>query len=156
MRKRIFSSDELNKMFKMYLDENLSQQKIADEFKCSRKVIKRVLKENDISIRSKTHTYKADYRVFKEIDSEEKAYWLGFIAADGTIYVREENASVKINLSRIDRDHLVKFREFMKSNVKIKDHIQTEGFSNNSKMSEIVFNSKEMAQDLIEIGRAHV
>jgi intein-encoded DNA endonuclease-like protein len=150
MRKRIFSSDELDKLFKMYLDENLSQQKIADEFKCSRKVIKRVLKENDISIRNKTHTYKADYRAFKEIDSEEKAYWLGFIAADGNIYIREKNASVKISLSRIDRDHLVKFREFMKSNVKIRDYIQTEGFSNNSEMSEIVFNSKEMAQDFID------
>lgn len=45
MRKITFSSDELDKIFKMYLDENLSQQKIADKFKCSRSVIKRVLKE---------------------------------------------------------------------------------------------------------------
>lgn len=150
MRKRVFSEDELNKMFKMYLDDNCSQQRVAEEFNCSRSVIKRVLKENEIDIRSKTHTYRANYRTFKKIDSEEKAYWLGFIAADGTVFVRENNASVIINLSRVDKGHLEKFKSFMESDVNILDHIQTEGFSNNSKMSKIVFNSKEMVGDLID------
>ncbi len=32
-----------------------------------------------------THKYKFDTRYFSTIDTEEKAYWLGFIAADGSI-----------------------------------------------------------------------
>lgn len=40
----------------------------------------------------------------------------------------------------------------MNSNVKIVDHIQTAGFSNNTEMSKITFNSIKMAQDLNRVG----
>lgn len=40
----------------------------------------------------------------------------------------------------------------MNSNVKIIDHIQNQGFSNNSEMSKIVFNSISMARDFIKAG----
>ena len=40
----------------------------------------------------------------------------------------------------------------MESNVPIVDHIQTKGFSNNTPMSKIVFNSKKMSNDLSNKG----
>ena len=40
----------------------------------------------------------------------------------------------------------------MNSNVNIIDHIQNKGFSNNSEMSKITFNSLSMAQDFIACG----
>ena len=36
------------------------------------------------------HNLNKDY--FKNIDNEEKAYWLGFIAADGCIYKMSKTA----------------------------------------------------------------
>lgn len=65
-------------------------------------MISRVLEECKIEKRSDNHTYKADYRKFKDIDSSEKAYWLGFIAADGCVYKRKTNGTVYISIHEKD------------------------------------------------------
>lgn len=44
---------------------------------------------------------------FENIDTEEKAYWLGFIAADGC--VRKDKNCLFIELAECDKEHLVKF-----------------------------------------------
>jgi hypothetical protein len=124
---------------------------IGKEYGVSRTVITRVLKENNIENNDR-HKYEADYSKFHHIDTPEKAYWLGFIAADGCVYKRSTNGSVILNLSRKDRDHLVKFKNFMNSNVEINDFIQDCGFSNNTPMSKITFNSKNMVEDFIAHG----
>ena len=50
-------------------------------------------------------------RIFETIDTEEKAYWLGFMYADG--YIGASRYSVGINLSLKDIDHLKKFCKYM-------------------------------------------
>lgn len=47
-----------------------------------------------------------DHTFFREIDTEAKAYWLGFLAADGHVTRRNE---VKLVLSSKDRCHLAEF-----------------------------------------------
>lgn len=49
--------------------------------------------------------------VFQQIDSNNKAYWLGFLAADGSIKGNE----LSIGLSSKDRNHLIKFLAFIDS-----------------------------------------
>ena len=57
--------------------------------------------------------------VFDNIDTEEKAYWLGFIFADGTISSSplRENAKTQyqfeLSLSSKDKEHLEKFAKFI-------------------------------------------
>lgn len=53
--------------------------------------------------------------IFKEIDTEEKAYWLGFLYADG--YIRESS----IELALKDKEHIEKFKEFTGSRCKISE-----------------------------------
>lgn len=48
---------------------------------------------------------------FNEIKTEEDAYWLGFILADG--YINEERNLLQIKLAEKDHDHLVKFLKYM-------------------------------------------
>ena len=50
-----------------------------------------------------------DVHVFDTIDSEEKAYWLGFLMADG--YVRSDSNVIGIELSYVDIDHMKKFKK---------------------------------------------
>lgn len=53
---------------------------------------------------------------FDTIDTEEKAYWLGFISADGYIYHKGEKPSgIGIRLAEKDKDHLEKFRNSLGS-----------------------------------------
>ena len=47
--------------------------------------------------------------IFRNIDSPDKAYWLGFILADGSIH----RGTLKIKLQECDHGHLVKFCEFI-------------------------------------------
>jgi hypothetical protein len=54
---------------------------------------------------------------FDIIDSNEKAYWLGFFAADGSI---GKNTNVSFYLSAKDTDHLKKFRDVVAPRAEIK------------------------------------
>ena len=56
---------------------------------------------------------KFDINYFDNINSFKKAYWLGFLSADGSL----KNNKVQICLS--DRDHIEKFKEDLKSEHKI-------------------------------------
>jgi Homeodomain-like domain len=62
----------------------------------------------------------ADY--FDQIDTPEKAYWLGFIAADGCVTGFESgNRRLQIKLARKDRDHLVLLHKALKASRPIRD-----------------------------------
>jgi len=54
---------------------------------------------------------------FSCIDTEEKAYWLGFLAADGSIEIKCNR--IILEISNRDYNHIVKFKEFLKTNYKI-------------------------------------
>ena len=99
---------------------NVSVVCIAKQFKVSAGSLSEYLTSYypEIKVRGK-----ADFNenVFDTIDTEEKAYWLGFIYADGTISSsplrKEEGAKVQyqfeLSLSSKDYEHLLKFSEFL-------------------------------------------
>ena len=49
--------------------------------------------------------------IFDKIDTEDKAYWLGFIVADG--YLNEDRRMLRIKLGDVDKNHLIKFISFV-------------------------------------------
>ena len=152
MLKNIFTKEQEQDIINQYSIQHKSLRAVGDQYKVSRFVIKRILTENNVSIRHDNHKYKADYSIFETIDNPEKAYWLGFIAADGCNYQREHNASIVLNIHQKDIDHLQKFKEFCKTNAIIKTYTTSAGFSNNTPMCKLVLNSKKMSQDLANKG----
>lgn len=60
--------------------------------------------------RRKYGSYNVDDSFFERIDSEKKAYWLGFIAADGCVINRPGKRILTICLAVKDESHLEKFR----------------------------------------------
>lgn len=67
---------------------------------------------HNVQTLSATHQkYGFDKNFFDIIDTEEKAYWLGFMFADGTIV----HHAISLRLAQVDRQHLVKFRYALKS-----------------------------------------
>ena len=92
------------------------------------------------------HTLNKNY--FKNIDTEEKAYWLGFIAADGCVYKMSKNAyRLQINLSAVDIGHLELFNDCIES-----DYIITQKKVNNSDTCILKISSKEFTDNLINLG----
>lgn len=67
--------------------------------------------------RPEKYFYDVDY--FESINTEEKAYWLGFIYADGYICQTERNCTLGIELAIRDIDHLKKFNKCINGNIPI-------------------------------------
>ena len=89
--------------------------------------------------------YKYDKNFFEIIDTEEKAYWLGFIAADGNI--REDLHKMRIELNIRDKKHLEKFRSAIHGNMPIKEWIRHKNHS-----CYIEVNSVKLCKDLLQYG----
>nr|DAG76107.1 MAG TPA: LAGLIDADG DNA endonuclease family [Caudoviricetes sp.] len=81
---------------------------------------------------------------FENIDTEEKAYWLGFIAADGC--VAKHMRSCTIELARRDREHLIKFEKVFGGYYKVKD------YDREFPSSAITISSVKCCYDLLKYG----
>lgn len=97
------------------------------------------------------HFFNENY--FESIDTEEKAYWLGFIAADGCIVKSGDYNSYRlyINLGSIDENHLQKFLNSINAHdIEIQNYTSTSGFSNKNgtATSRVVLNSLKLCKDL--------
>ena len=53
------------------------------------RTVSNILKAANIEIYNTSHHTTVNENVFDVIDTEEKAYWLGFMYADGCIYSKE-------------------------------------------------------------------
>ena len=89
--------------------------------------------------------FNEDY--FEVIDTPEKAYFLGFIFADGCLIDNPKEYRYKLNIKihNKDEDILKKFISLLDSEVEI-------WRSNHREISEIGFSSKKMINDLKKIG----
>ena len=108
----------------LYLNKNKSIHEISDILNLNRKTISKILKDNNIEIKmlndytKKKRKYLFDTDIFKQINTEEKAYWLGFLYADGD--VSSDGYTISLHLQESDYEHLVKFKNFLQcENIKI-------------------------------------
>lgn len=115
VKKNRWTIDEID-----YLKENYSKiprSEIAKYLNRSETSVK--VKANKMGI--KKYPYICDYEYFKNIDTESKAYWLGFIYADGWVTVNPNTNSghVGIQLQKNDANHLKKFNKDINGNYPI-------------------------------------
>ena len=98
-----------------------------------------------------THNkYNVNQKYFINIDSSEKAYWLGFIWADGSVYKTGREHKFKIRIK--DYDHLCKLQNSISHNGKIYT-IKGSGFKPNCIHYEISICDKILYESLITHGR---
>ena len=105
-----------------FIKENYMEMKTSDiSQKLSRTMSAIELKASKLGL--KKYPYTCDYHFFDEIDTEEKAYWLGFLTADGWINKNDKNNAgvTGIELQYGDINHLKKFNKSIGGNYKITD-----------------------------------
>lgn len=103
-------------IIELYLNKKLDINQIAKRFSCSCCVISNILKRNNIETISHPRInkrQKEDY--FRNIDTEHKAYWLGFIFSDGNIYKNR----LTIEIQERDVELLERFKKDLCLNSKI-------------------------------------
>jgi hypothetical protein len=95
----------------------------------------------------KKRKYFYDENFFEKIDNEEKAYFLGFIFADGCVVndSKKSRYQVTLKLHTKDKHILESFITSVKGEMPVWKHGQRE-------MVEIHFSGKKMVNDLINLG----
>lgn len=86
---------------------------------------------------------------FEVIDTKEKAYWLGFLYADGFIERTQHSIRIHIELNRNDEDVINQFCDCLGLNKEKKRYRDRVGRGNTV---EVRFNCKRMGNDLIKYG----
>ena len=97
----------------------MTSGQIANKYGCYGSTITRYLRNWNVKMRNPAsgeqynNIYNANIHYFDVIDCAEKAYWLGYIAADG--HVSDETA-LMLGCHYLDVDILEKFKECIESN----------------------------------------
>jgi hypothetical protein len=113
------------------------------------------LLRRNLYIQKSTRTKDFDIDYFNKIDSEEKAYWLGFIYADGWIQFDEEKRRYDFGLSLAikDYDHLIKFAKAINFKGKIVKIQQTlKGYDRTYISYRLDLHSKIFVKNLVKWG----
>jgi hypothetical protein len=132
-----FKKDIVN----LYL-QGVSMNNIRYKYNCGVTSIKNLLIDNKINLRTRSQTrkwYSINENYFEKIDSHEKAYWLGFIYADGNIY----KTKLQIGLAKKDKCILQQFQKHINSGHKL---------YNDRQCFKLIIPNCKIVKDLIKLG----
>lgn len=116
---KIISEDVKNFIIQNYT--NLSIKEIREITNVSQGTITKIAKNNNIILKS-AKKYSCDENYFNKIDSNDKAYWLGFLYADGYVRMKKgRSAELRLKLSKKDKEHVELFKKCIKSTHPIKE-----------------------------------
>lgn len=134
----------------------MSIEKIAKLHGTYVKKISDLFKQYDFELRNNSERhrkYNINENYFEKIDSEEKAYWLGFLYADGNVYIKDCQYRITLGLSSSDEEHVLKFRNALGSNAPIIKQIKKfHGNYSTSTVSVFCVSNKKLSLDLSRLG----
>lgn len=141
----MLTKENVQEMIDLY-QSGKSQKEIAENFLCSQTNVSAILRRNGIKTKNNGNQkyYDINRSFFKEINSEENAYFLGFLYADGCVQTKNSAYTVSLKLKSNDQVIIEKFRDIMSPSSPIK--------ISNSKYSYFRINQKEICEQLISHG----
>lgn len=147
VKKTYWSNDEIDYLIANY--EYMTYKELSENLNRSEDAIQLKLKK----LGYKKSPYYCNQSFFETIDTEEKAYWLGFLYADGYVIINHQSNSgtLGIDLQRGDKKHLELFNKCIKSNYKIVEY-EKKLNEKKYKMVRLRIFSRNLAQSLIDLG----
>lgn len=135
-----------------YICENYQNgetiKSLSDKFKTSPQAIRTLLRKNEIELKGNTQGYPRNSHFFKQIDTPQKAYWLGFLYADGSVSSR--NNEVEISLK--DLEHLQKFQKAIEATNHRIQKVEDNRFLKLAVFYHFAIKDKNLHDDLISFG----
>lgn len=105
--KIVFSTEQVEKIIELYVQDRIPVKTIAKMFSIGDyRYISRILIEHNL-YEGCHQGYSVDETYFDIIDTNDKAYWLGYFYADGAVIDKTH----EISLTSIDKEHLEKFQK---------------------------------------------
>ena len=138
MALRRWTMEERITLQQMYPDEDIPLDEIVQRLGRTIDAIK--LEASKLGLhRAKPNKVRAIRDFFHTIDSDEKSYWLGFLAADGTVVSHRTTYFVQLTLQKKDLAWLTRYRDRLAPEARIvKDRT----------CFKVTIASKEMVHDL--------
>ena len=143
-----WTDEQVAYIINKYLNENYTLKQLGKEFNWSYPTIRNLLNKHKIKSRGNKQGYPRDEFYFNKIDTEEKAYWLGFLYADGCIH--SNNYEISVNIT--DKEHVEKFKAAIKAFNHNITEIQDKRFQNAKTLYQFSIKDKQLHQDLIKWG----
>lgn len=131
-----------------YTNHNYTLKQLGREFNCSYGTIRNLLNKHNIDSRGNKQGYPRDEFYFNNIDTKEKAYWLGFLYADGCVHTN--NYEISINIT--DLDHVKKFKDAIKATNHQITATKDSRFKDSKELYQLSIKDKQLHQDLIDKG----
>ena len=149
MFKNQWSNEELRYLQDNYLEN--SNKEMAKVLGRTQKAVQVKLSKLGL-VRPDKYFYNKDF--FEKIDTEEKAYWLGFLYADGYVSLNPKirNAEIGIEIASKDIQHLRKFNKSLHGNVEVHERCKTGVITPTDNIVSFRLYCKKMAIDLIKLG----
>ena len=157
-KQRRLSHSEKSQLFEMYETGNYSGNQLSKYFPISQVAINALLRRNGYEAKSASELkrkYPIQEDFFDKIDTEEKAYILGLLYADG--WNQTERNSVSLSLKEADKEVLDKVTSLIQPTKPLK-HIDMSnqrkklGFENSQNQYRLVIANKHISQRLVELG----
>lgn len=144
---RKFTRQDIDTVINLYINGK-QQREIAQILNCEQTTISNILRRNNIKTRVGKKIIYTDINTsfFKKINSEESAYFLGFLYADGCVQTKNNAYVISLKLKSDDQIIIEKFRDIMSPSSPIK--ITTNKGSPNI-YSYFRINQKEICEQLI-------
>lgn len=154
--KRIFTKEDVKDIIDSYLNKE-SCTKLGKRYNVSHKCILKILHQYNIDVNQKysSRKYKINENYFDIIDTQNKAYILGFLYADGNVNIKKNKNTISISLQEEDGYIL----ELMRKEIGSEKPLEYLDYSNKSDFGYhyknqyrlLIFN-KHMCDTLINIG----
>lgn len=149
MKKRIFTQEEINKVIYNYTILNMGQKRAGVEFHMNDRMVKQLLLENGIKIKTIQEANQSSYKINHHYFSNQghnQAYIIGFLGADGNISAKDNR--IDLELFPADYEILEKIRKEIELERPIKKYECTDGYEKN----KLYFYSAQIKKDLMEYG----
>ena len=157
-KQKRLTHQEKSILFEMYETGNYSANQLTQYFPISSVAINNLLRRNGYKAKSPSEL-KRKYPIVEDffdiIDTEEKAYILGLLYADG--YNQTERNSVSIGLKEDDKEILEKMTELIQPTkpllcLNLSNARKRVGFENAQNQYRLVIANKHISKRLVELG----
>lgn len=138
-------SDDIIKLAR----QKIPQKTIAERLNCSVTTVRRYMKKAGLKGQSKgERSFVLNSHIFDTIDVPEKAYWLGFMLADGCIAKSAGTyRTIRVSLQKRDEGHLRLLADFLGYKGEFFDDLR-----DNHPRKVMVFNDVIMTRILLQLG----
>ena len=137
----------------------MSMKALAEKYNWNVSSISKMFKIYNIPARSLSAArrnylnYTINENIFHDIDTPDKAYWLGAMYSDGYISTTNKYTNAfGISVSEKDEEWLKKFKEFLNYNGEIKSYQVTQGYKVGVPYVRLLIGNNQIVKDLKKWG----